>query len=697
MFAPARGYPQHMLRPLPAVFLVCLFAATAAAAAKVPVAVPGSESGSESDLASAASQSGLRLSVQRWQYEDWQLHDLEIRWYPAAEAGSAPRLTLRIGDIERGAQRLGGLSWRCDLQPSTADPAMAAACAGVLRWSGKALGRLQYQHAEIPQLSWQQDKRSVQLRLSSDAAELRWKHLALALLRPLLSEWWPSLQSLAGDAQGSARWDWNSERGEAQFRLAQLNLDAEGGDVALADVALSGQAQWQGLEQISELEASIELESGEGLLTPLYTAFERGTRVELSMRAAADGSDAWRLGIRDPHQQALRLQAQLPSGEDWSKLVWNADIELPDLSDALVRYLETPLATLGWRGPALSGGLSLKASGAADQLDSLELGLDALSLSAEQPPLALDGLDGKLLWHREQSGLESHLDWQRLAPWGFELGGGNVQLSTEQGAWVLRSPLGLSLHGGSVSVFPLQIAPVERELSFGLSTQSVDLGPLSKQFGWPQLPGQLSAELPAARFSANRLAIDGDIQVQVFDGQVVLGNLSLERPFGIAPAFAADIAIDDLDLGPLTSAFGFGEITGRLDGTISGLRTLDWAPVAFDARLFSDPNFRGKKRISQRAVQDLSSVGGGIIAGLQQTVLKVFESFSYQQIGLSCRLANNVCEMGGIDGSGNGYTVVEGSGLPRITVKGFQRRVDWPVLLKRLKSAVERGVVIGDG
>ena len=53
--------------------------------------------------------------------------------------------------------------------------------------------------------------------------------------------------------------------------------------------------------------------------------------------------------------------------------------------------------------------------------------------------------------------------------------------------------------------------------------------------------------------------------------------------------------------------------------------------------------------------------------------------------------------MGGIDGSGNGYTVVEGSGLPRITVKGFPRRVDWPVLLKRLKAAVERGVVIGDG
>ena len=686
-----------MLLPLPAAVLVCLFVAPSAAALSTPAEVPTAESSDNGAASSAASQNGLKLSVQRWRYDDWQLDDVELRWYPSANGGSAPRLRLKIGDIERGDQQLGDLSWRCELQSSTAEPANGLACAGALRWSGKALGQLQYLHGDVPELSWQQDKRSVQLRLPSDAAELRWKHLALSLIQPLLSATWPSLQSMAGDSEGSARWDWNSERGEAQFKLAQLNLDAEGGDVALADVALSGQAQWQGLEQIAELKTSLELEAGEGLLTPLYTAFQRGTQVELSMRTAADGSSAWRLGFRDPQQQALNLLAQLPGGDDWSKLLWSAEVELPDLNDALIRYLETPLATLGWRGPALSGGLSLKASGLAEQLDSLELGLRELSLSAEQPPLALDGLDGKILWHRQQSGLESQLDWRSLAPWGFELGGGSVQLSTEQGAWVLGSPLALALHGGKVSVFPLRIAPTERELSFGLSMKQVNLGPLSQQFGWPRLPGQLSAELPAASLAANRLAIDGDIQVQVFDGQVVLGNLALERPFGIAPAFAADISINDLDLGPLTSAFGFGEITGRLDGSIAGLRTLDWAPVAFDARLFSDPKFRGKKRISQRAVQDLSSVGGGIIAGLQQTVLKVFESFSYQQIGLSCRLSNNVCEMGGIDGSSDGYTVVEGSGLPRITVKGFQRRVDWPVLLKRLKAAVERGVVIGEG
>ena len=88
---------------------------------------------------------------------------------------------------------------------------------------------------------------------------------------------------------------------------------------------------------------------------------------------------------------------------------------------------------------------------------------------------------------------------------------------------------------------------------------------------------------------------------------------------------------------------------------------------------------------------------------------QVFHDFGYARLGLKCRLDNNVCHMGGVDpiaagsdstgstgsgsiGSGSagaGYTIVEGSGLPRITVVGFQREVDWPTLVSRLKAATE--------
>jgi hypothetical protein len=223
-----------------------------------------------------------------------------------------------------------------------------------------------------------------------------------------------------------------------------------------------------------------------------------------------------------------------------------------------------------------------------------------------------------------------------------------------------------------------------------LALHGLDLAQLSAALDWPAFSGQLSGQLPGVRYADQVLAFDGGLSVEAFDGRIDVTEMSLERPFGVAPTMSADIAFDDLDLAPLTGAFGFGEITGRLDGHVRGLRLVDWSPVAFDADLHTDPDAKGPRRISQRAVDDLSRVGGaGIAGGLQAQVLKVFDTFGYRRIGLRCRLANNVCRMGGVDSSGDGYTIVEGSGLPRITVIGHQRQVDWPVLLARLKAATQ--------
>ncbi len=169
-----------------------------------------------------------------------------------------------------------------------------------------------------------------------------------------------------------------------------------------------------------------------------------------------------------------------------------------------------------------------------------------------------------------------------------------------------------------------------------------------------------------------------------------IDSLSMERPFGVAPTLAADLRMSNLDLVPLTRSFGFGEISGRLEGHVNGLRLVDWAPVAFDADLHTSTTAKDKRRISQRAVNDLSSVGGsGIAGGLQAQVLKVFDTFGYARIGLKCRLENNICHMDGLDSSPGGYTIVEGSGLPRVSVIGHQREVDWPVLLARLQAAAD--------
>jgi hypothetical protein len=210
----------------------------------------------------------------------------------------------------------------------------------------------------------------------------------------------------------------------------------------------------------------------------------------------------------------------------------------------------------------------------------------------------------------------------------------------------------------------------------------------SRAMGWPEFPGTLAGAIPALRWVDDRVELDGGLSVNVFDGFVDVTRMSLQDPFGSSPVLAGDITLRQLDLGAMTSVFDIGSITGRMDGSIQNLRLVNWNPMAFDARLLAGSG----GRISQRAVNSIVSVGGGgIAAGLQGAMLRLFKNFSYKRIGLNCVLQGSVCRMSGLDSDGDGYTIVEGSGLPRLQVVGHQTQVDWPTLVRRLKAATESG------
>ena len=80
------------------------------------------------------------------------------------------------------------------------------------------------------------------------------------------------------------------------------------------------------------------------------------------------------------------------------------------------------------------------------------------------------------------------------------------------------------------------------------------------------------------------------------------------------------------------------------------------------------------------------------MGSLQGQLIGLFDDFGYRRIGIGCRLANEVCAMSGLHSAGNGFTIVEGAGVPRLQVVGFNRNVDWPTLLERL-AAVATGDV----
>lgn len=223
----------------------------------------------------------------------------------------------------------------------------------------------------------------------------------------------------------------------------------------------------------------------------------------------------------------------------------------------------------------------------------------------------------------------------------------------------------------------------------GASLSPVSMADFSHAVGWPAMQGKVAAGIPMVTYTNGMMTADGAMGLDVFDGSVTVRNLALQNPLGLAPRLQADIRMRDLDLDLLTRTFSFGAMTGRLDGDVNGLVLSRWQPVQFDAS-FRSSEGRYPKKISQRAVENISALGGaGAAAAIQRSFLRFFKEFNYAKIGLSCKLRNGVCRMDGIEPAQSGYVIVKGSGVPAITVLGYNRSVSWGELLERVQRITQ--------
>ncbi len=223
----------------------------------------------------------------------------------------------------------------------------------------------------------------------------------------------------------------------------------------------------------------------------------------------------------------------------------------------------------------------------------------------------------------------------------------------------------------------------------GATLDEISMEDFSAHLKLPKMQGKASAEIPMVTYAAGNLTTDGSLVLHVFNGTATVTGLTMQSALGIAPKLNAEITLRNLDLSALTSTYSFGAIEGRLDGDIKNLELQNWKPVKFDAIVQSSPG-KYPKKISQRAVENISALGGGgAAAAVQRSFLRFFEQFNYGKMGLSCRLRNDVCEMGGIESTPHGYVIVKGSGIPAITVMGYNQTVGWSELLARIKRVTD--------
>ncbi|OOZ42037.1 hypothetical protein BOW53_01480 [Solemya pervernicosa gill symbiont] len=483
---------------------------------------------------------------------------------------------------------------------------------------------------------------------------------------------------------------------DASGTIALKQIDLANGDDTFVTEQLSTENQFRVKKNGYQWSISHELTLSDGALylEPLYLEFD-STPLRANMVAIYDQQKALlnvtMLTIEDDRSNRVHAKTVVNLDNDLNELSIAVDAELGDLAAVYQHYLQPALIGTSLDALEMAGKLNGQAIIEQGTVTQLNLKPTAIHLDDTKGRFGLFNLNGTIDWSDDLQPHHSSLSWDGGHLYNLSFASSELDLTSKGEQVELLHPVTLPLLDGALTVesFLLNgISDVNRSWQFSGYLEPVSMEAISHALGWPQMSGKLSGMIPEVTYSDHRVTMDGMLLARAFDGDVVISNLSLTDPLGVTPELNADIKITNLDLEPLTRTFSFGKIEGRLNGEINKLSMVSWMPNSFEARLYTPREDESRHRISQRAVDNISNLGGvGVAGSLSRSFLRFFDEFSYDRIGISCKLRNGICEMDGVEAAENGYYLVKGGGLPRIDVVGFIRRVDWDELIDRLKSS----------
>ena len=375
------------------------------------------------------------------------------------------------------------------------------------------------------------------------------------------------------------------------------------------------------------------------------------------------------------------------------------DIQQAKFPSLYESYLQPWLHTTALGDLDTAGQLAGQLQWQQGALNRVQLDLVELSLDDTQQRFELNNINGRLRWSDSAIPVNSELAWDRGSVFRVALGPTRLTLVSRHNHVELLKPAQIQVLDGMLEIAEFELeygdgAPLRWQVDGFLTP--VSLPQLSQALGWPTLAGKLSGVIPDVSYDDGSLEVGGVLLLRVFDGEVTLRKLKLENPFGLVPRLQVDARAVNIDLETLTRTFSFGKIEGRLDGRIDGLTMESWRPVAFDAEFLTPVDDKSRHRISQKAVDNISSIGGSGVGGaLSRSFLRFFEDFPYQRLGIRCRLLNGICQMGGVEPAANGYYLVKGRLIPpRLDVIGYSDRVNWDTLVAQIMAVTGQQDVI---
>ncbi|MDO8940194.1 MAG: C4-dicarboxylate ABC transporter [Methylicorpusculum sp.] len=474
--------------------------------------------------------------------------------------------------------------------------------------------------------------------------------------------------------------------------LERLSAQSQDGRFALENLSLNmslkaepGDDAWRWLNQLN-------LTGGALYSDPLYLDL---TEKPATVAAAGFWEQAKQqilldyLLIQQPGVAELRADARISYRNAWSiehALLFLSTQHLDSLSAI---YLSPYFAGTALEGLSMRGHLDADVVLKDQSIESVRVKSDSLGLDDTKQRLSIKKGQGTFHWTtREEAHLPSWFSWEQLTIYRLPMGPAKLIFEARTNAIELLTKTRFPLLDGYLRVDKFKWLTKENDepdFYFEGAVRNVSLAQLSEALDWAPLSGTVSGNIPGVDYKNGKLTVNGELLIRVFDGEVRLKDLAASGFLTDFPQVYAQLEFDQLDLGQLTQTFKTGMIEGRLSGFVRDLYLENWKPVSFYAWLGTPENDDSRHRISQKAVENLTSFGGGATDIVSKTFLQLFETFSYEKLGIGCYLSDGVCQVMAMEATEQGYYIVKGGGLPRIDVMGYNPRIDWNVLLERLQ------------
>ena len=473
---------------------------------------------------------------------------------------------------------------------------------------------------------------------------------------------------------------------DASYRLTDLSWESKTEEYILASTSHQGNLKLIQTQSGLELISDNHLVTGEGLFKDIYVLFDKNpiktnTKIELdnnlkpiNAKLIAHSTDA--------------IKAEI-FFNDWYKDEIKINYDFKDLNSLYQGFLKSQFEILGISGLNVSGISKGKVTLKNGAISEANLTLDNLDMGIESKKLLFEKVQAKLNWMSEGPLQKSEVSWHKLLLAGMPINKSNLSFSSVAQQLVLKENIELPVFDGSILIHELSLNELFEEqinIDFDGEIKPISIALITEKMGWPIMHGTISGKIPAMKKVGHRIRFDGSLDLNVFSGKMQVNNLSTERLLGVAPVIAADISFQELNLQQITSTFDFGEVTGLIEGYVEKLRITNWKADRMNAKVYSVKSKSIKQTISQRAIDNISSIGG-IQGALSRSFLRFFDYFKYKKLGIGCKLRNSICEMSGLKGSNNNYQLIEGKGIPSINIIGFKKFIDWEIFLDRLLNA----------